>query len=352
MLAKTPDATRSVADRHRARGAFVADLVDQRVDKLLLFPGRHVFPKRIEMFQSPLEIGRVHSLRIDVPKLPPHLRQLLFEHGGALVQVGEAVSGGSRRSARRVDHGSQPRDLVRELFQFTLSRGLFLLQPTFSARVLVGNLPHDFAQHCRISADSPDVLDERTLQRGRGHRFRRALIPAALVRLYAHVISVERVLLLYVDVDHPRVAACAPHDSRAIPFRRRERFSPMRTRSSASREISSACWPADSGRPPCLRACMCQASFLRRCPAFFTRDSSPNNSRCKICSRARFSRARPPRSTSFFDSFVATMFSFSVRQLPFMRARRTGLIKQIWRLFWGLRRPPPHRDVSLVLGRQ
>jgi hypothetical protein len=35
-----------------------------------------------------------------------------------------------------------------------------------------------------------------------------------------------------------------------------------------------------------------------------------------------------------------------------MRARRTGLIKQIWRLFWGLHRQPPHRSISLVCCRQ
>ena len=78
--------------------------------------------------------------------------------------------------------------------------------------MLLGNLPYYFTQHCRIPANSPDVLDDRTLQRGRGHRLRRALVPSALVRLHAHVVSVERVLLLDVGVDHPRVATCAPHD--------------------------------------------------------------------------------------------------------------------------------------------
>jgi hypothetical protein len=46
------------------------------------------------------------------------------------------------------------------------------------------------------------------------------------------------------------------------------------------------------------------------------------------------------------------MFPFSVRQLLFMRARRTGLIKQIGRLFWGPRWHPPHCGESLVRGRQ
>src|SRR5437764_6558296 len=51
ILAKTPDAARSEADRHRASSAVITDLVDKRVHELLLIPGRHVIPERVELVQ-------------------------------------------------------------------------------------------------------------------------------------------------------------------------------------------------------------------------------------------------------------------------------------------------------------